>query len=101
MEVPHGLLVTWNVVTDGNSSCARNSIIHDITVVREADRMVIVSMNNVKDTQIKISASSEPSQNYSIHVRTNLIHGTCETSEVATIVCRTSDVLTPTTAPPG
>ena len=90
LEVPHGLLVTWDVATDGNSSCARSSIVHDITVVREADRMVIISMNNVRDTQIEFTDSIEPSQNYSIQVRAKLIHGTCETEDITT-VCRTSD----------
>ena len=100
MEIPRGLLVTWDVVTDGGNSCARSSIIHNVTVVRKADGMVIVSINNVKDTQIAIKDSLEPSQNYSFHVRTKLIHGTCETGE-ATVVCTTSDDLSPTTAPPG
>ena len=99
MEVPHGLLVSWDVVTDGGSSCARSSIIHDITVVREADRMVIVSMNDVRDTQIEITNSLESSQNYSIQVKTKLIHGTCETGDITT-ACRISDDLSPTTASP-
>ena len=88
------------MVTDGNNSCARSSIIHDITVVREADRMVIVSVNNVRDSQIEITDSLEPSQNYSIQVRTKLIHGTCETDNI-TIVCRTSDDLFPITVSPA
>ena len=98
MEVPQGLSVSWDVVTDGHTSCARSSIVHDVTLVRE-DRIIIISMNNVKDTLIEITESSlEPSQNYSIHIRTKLIHGTCETDE-ATIMCRTSesDDLSPTT----
>ena len=102
MEVPRGLFITWDVVTDGSSSCARSSIIHDITVMREADRMVIVSMNNVRDTQIAIRNSLEPSQNYSFHVSTKLIQGTCETGDT-TVVCRTSDHgdPSPITASPG
>ena len=100
MEVPRGLSVSWNVVTDGNSSCARSSIVHDVTVVREDDGMMIFSMNNVKITQIEITDSLETGQNYSIRVKTKLIHGTCETDE-ATITCRTSDDLSPTTAPPA
>ena len=102
MAVPHGLLITWDVVTDGSSSCARSSIIHDITVVREADRTIIVSVDDIEDTQIEITDSSlEPSQNYSIHVGTRLLQGTCETGEAASIVCKTSDDLPPTTTPPG
>ena len=101
LEIPRGLLVTWDVVNDGSSSCAKSSIIYFITVVREVDRMIVVSMNKVSDTQIEITDSSlEPSQNYSIHVRTNLVHGTCGTHE-ATVTCKISDDLSPTTAPPG
>ena len=98
MEVPRGLSVSWDVVTDRHTSCARSSIVHDVTLVRE-DRIIIISMNNVKDTLIEITESSlELSQNYSIHIRTKLIHGTCETDE-ATVMCRTSesDDLSPTT----
>ena len=100
--VPRGLLVTWDVVTDGSSSCARSSIIHNVTVVRAADRAIIVSVDDVKDTQIEITDSSlEPRQNYSIHVGTRLLQGTCKTSETANTVCKTSDDLLPTTTPPG
>ena len=61
----------------------------------------IVSMTDVMDTQIEIMDSIlEPSQNYNIHVRTKLVCGTCGTEE-AIVVCRTSDDLPPTTAPPG
>ena len=101
MEIPHGLLFSWDVVTDGHTSCARSSIVHDVTLVREDDGMIIGSMNNVMDTQIEITDSSlEPSQNYTIRIRLKLIHGTCETDE-ATFMCRTSDDLSLTTAPPG
>ena len=96
-EVPHGLLITWDVVTDGNSSCARSSIVHDVRVVREDDGMMIFSMNNVKIIWVEVTDSLETGQNYSIRVRTKLIHGTCETDEA--IMCRTSDDLSPTTAP--
>ena len=100
--VPRGLLVTWDVVTDGSSSCARSSIIHNVTVVREADGTIIVTVDDVKDTQIEITDSSlEPRQNYSIHVGTRVLQGTCETGEAANTVCTTSDDLSPTTAPPG
>ena len=97
-EVPRGLLVTWDVVTDANTSCARSSIVHDITVVREDDGVIIFSMNNAKTTRIEITDSLETGQNYSIGVRTKLIHGTCETDE-ATVMCRASesDDLSPTT----
>ena len=95
-EVPHRLVVTWDVITDGNSSCARSSIVHDVRVVREDDGMMIFSMNNVKSTRIEVTDSLETGQNYSIRVKTKLIHGTCETDE-ATITCRTSDDLSPTT----
>ena len=95
-EVPRGLLVTWDVVTDGSSACARSSIVHDVRVVREDDGMMIISMNNVKTTQIEVTDSSETGQNYSIRVRTKLIHGTCESDE-ATIMCRISDDLSLTT----
>ena len=90
MVVPRGLLVTWDVVTDGSSSCARSSIIHDITVVREADGTIIVSVDDIEDTQIGITDSSlEPRQNYSIHVGTRLLHnqGMCKTGEAASTVC--------------
>ena len=97
MEVPRGLLLSWDVSTDGSSSCAKSSFAH-VTVVREADKMIIVSMNDVKDTQIEITDSFiEPRQKYSIQVRTKFIHGTCETGEAAAIVCSTSDDLSPTT----
>ena len=96
MEILHGLLVSWDVVTD---SCVGSSIVHDITVVRENDSMIIVSVNNFRDTQIEITNSSlELSQNYSIQVRTKLLHGTCETGDTI-IVCGTSDDLLPTTSP--
>ena len=101
LEIPRGLLVTWDVVTDGSSPCARSSIVYSVTVAREADRIIVVSMNNVKDTHIEITDSTlEPSRNYSIHVRTNLVHGTCGT-DGATVTCRTSDDVSLTTAPPG
>ena len=100
--VPRGLLVTWDVVTDGSSSCARSSIIHNVTVVRAADGAIIVSVDDIEGTQIEITDSSlEPRQNYSIHVGTRLLQGTCETGEAANIVCKTSDDLSPTTTPPG
>ena len=84
------------MVTDDNSSCARNSIVHDVMVEREADRTVIMPMNSdIENTQIEITDLLEPSQNYRIHVRS---HGMCKTGE-ATIVCRTSDNLSPITAP--
>ena len=95
-EVPRGLLVSWDVVTDGSSACARSSIVHDITVMREDDGMMIFSMNNVKTTRIEVTDSLETGHNYSIRVRTKLIHGTCESDE-ATVMCRTSDDLSPTT----
>ena len=31
-EVPRRLLISWDVVIDGSSSCARSSIVHDVTV---------------------------------------------------------------------
>ena len=96
-EVARRLLVTWDVVTDGSSACARSSIVHDVTVKREDDGMIIFSMNNVKTTRIEVTDSLETGQNYSIRVGTKLIHGTCETDEA--IICRTSDDLSPTTAP--
>lgn len=99
LEIPQGLSVSWDRVTDSNSSCARSSLVYGVTVMREVDMMIIISMNNVEITQIEIMDSLlEPSQNYSIRVRTKLVHGTCVTGE-ATIVCRTSDDLSPTTAP--
>ena len=97
-EVPRGLLVTWDVVTEGHTSCARSSIIYDVTLVREDDGMIIFSMNNVKNIGIEITNSSKTGQNYSVRVRTKLIHGTCVTDE-ATVMCRTSDDLSLTTAP--
>ena len=100
--VPRGLLITWDVVTDGSNSCARSFIIHNITVVREADGIIIVTVDDIVDTQIKITDSSlEPRQNYSIHVGTRLLQGTCKTGEAASIVCKMSDDLPPTTTPPG
>ena len=98
MDVPQGLSVSWDVVTDGNTSCARSSVIHDVTLAREHDGMIIISRNNVKDTQIEITDSLESGQNYSFHIIAKLIHGTCETDE-ATVMCRTSesDDLSPTT----
>ena len=99
-KVPRRLLVTWDVFTYGSNTCARSSIVHDVTVKREDDGMIIFSMNNVKTTRIEVTDSLETGQNYSIRVGTKLIHGTCETDE-ATIMCRTSDDLSPTTAPPA
>ena len=96
-EVPRRLLVTWDVVTDGSSACARSSIVHDVIVMREDDGMIIFSMNNVKTTRIEVTDSLETGQNYSIRVRTKLIHGTCEND--ATVMCRISDDLSPTRAP--
>ena len=92
--------MSWDVVIDSGSSCARSSIVYGVTIMRKGDMTTIISMNNVTDTQIEITDSLEPSQSYSIHVRTKLIYDTCKTDE-ATIVCRTSDDLSPTTAPPG
>ena len=89
-EVPRRLLVTWDVVTDGSSACARSSIVHDVRVVKEDDGMMIFSMNNLKSTLVEVTDSLETGQNYSIRVRTKLIHGTCETDE-ATVTCRTSE----------
>jgi hypothetical protein len=75
-------------------------MVHDVTLVREADGMTIIVMNNVNDTQIEITDSSlEPSLNYSIHIRTKLIHGTCETGD-ATIVCRLVHVTSTDLSPP-
>ena len=100
MEVPQGLSVSWDVVTDGNCSCARRSIVYAITVVGEANGTVI-SVNGVEQTYAEIPDSLlEPSQNYTVYVRAGLVQGTCETREAATIVCRISDDLS-TTAPPG
>ena len=100
--VPRGLLVTWDVVTDGNNSCARRSIIHNVTVVRAADGIIIVSVDDIEGTQIEITDSSlEPRQNYSIHVGTRLLQGTCKTGEIDSILCKTSDDLSLTTTPPG
>ena len=98
IEVPRGLSVSWDVVTDGNTSCDRSSVVHDVTVVREDDGMIVFSMNNVKNTRVETTDSLETGQNYSINVRTKLINGTCETDE-ATIMCRASesDDLSPTT----
>ena len=105
LAVPHGLLVSWDTITDHNNSCARGSIIHEITVAREGDRATIVSINNLVDTQIEITYPSlESSQNYSIHIRANLIQGTCSTSTseaAASILCRTSDDPSPTIATRG
>ena len=99
--ISRGLLVTWDVVTDDNS-CARSSIIHNVMVVRAADGTIIVSVDDIVDTQIEITDSSlEPRQNYSIHIGTRVLQGTCETGEVANIVCKMSDDLSPTTTPPG
>ena len=103
-EVSNGLSVTWDVVT---SDCAMTFITHNVTVVREAYRTVIASMNDVKDNRIVVGTDSlEPNQNYSIVVSANIVHGLacCETSEAAVIVCTTSDDLSPsitTTATPG
>ena len=104
MEAPHGLSVTWDVVTDGNYSCARRSIVYIITVVGEVNRTVI-SVNGVEQTYCyaEITGSLlEPSQNYTVYIGARLAQGTCETREAATVtvVCRTSDDLS-TTAPPG
>ena len=86
------------MVTEGHTFCARSFVVHDVTVVREDDGIMIFSMNNVKSSQIEVTDSLETGQNYSIRVRTKLIHGTCETDE-ATVMCRTSesDDLFPTT----
>ena len=67
-EVPHGLLVTWDVVTNGNYSCARRSIVYVITVVGEVNRTVI-SVNGVEQTYAEITGSLlEPSQNYTVYI---------------------------------
>ena len=97
-KIPQGLLVSWDVVTDINSSCARSSIIHVVTVIGEANRTNI----SVEDTHIEITELLlESSQNYTINVKARLVQGTCETreSEAATAVCRTSGDPSPTTAP--
>ena len=89
MEVPQGLSVSWDVVTDG---CGRSSIIYIITVVGEANR-TITSVNDVEETNVVIPDSLlEPNQTYTANVRAN---GTCETREAPTVVCRTSDDLPP------
>ena len=100
MEVLRGLSVSWDVITDGDRSCARSSFAYDVTLVGE-DNRTIASMNDVKDTHIEITDSSlEPrSQNYTIYVRARLVQGTCEAREAATVVCRMSDDPSPTTAP--
>ena len=87
MEVSQGLLVTWDVVTD--TSCAKSSIVYDITVVGEANRTIgNASMNDVMDTHVEIADSSlEPNQTYTIYVRARLIQGICETREAAIVVC--------------
>ena len=97
MEVPHGLSVSWDVVTDGSTSCNRRSIVCDITVAGEANR-TIVSVNDVEETNVEILDSLlEPNQTYTVYVRARLIQGTCETREAATVVCRASDDLPPAT----
>ena len=90
--------MSWDVVPDESSSCAKSSIVYDIMVVGEANRTTI-SMN---DTHTEIT-DLEPGQNYSISVRARLVQGTCETREAATVhvLCRTSDDLPPTTASSG
>ena len=89
MEVPQGLSVSWDVVTDG---CARSSIVYVITLFVEASR-TIISVNDVEETNVVIPDSLlEPNQTYTIHVRAK---GTCETKEAAIVVCRTSDDLSP------
>ena len=99
MEVLHGLSVSWDAITDGDRSCARSSFTYDVTLVGE-DNRTIASMNDVKDTHIEITGSSlEPSQNYTIYVRARLVQGTCEAREATTVMCRTSDDPSPTTAP--
>ena len=91
MEVSQGLSVSWDAVPAGSSSCARRSIIYDITVVGEANR-TIASMSDVEDTHAEITDSSlEPSQSYTIYARARLAQGTCETREAVTVMCRTSD----------
>ena len=84
------------MVADRISSCARRSIVYDIMVVGEANRTVI----STNDAQVEIT-DLEPGQNYTISVRARLVQGTCETREAATVVCRTSDDLSPTTTTPG
>ena len=90
MEVPQGLSVSWDVVTDG--SCGRSSIVYVIIVVGEANR-TITSVNDVEETNVVIPDSLlEPNQTYTVNVRAN---GTCVTREAATVLCRTSDDLSP------
>ena len=102
--VSNRLSVTWDVVT---SDCARNFITHNVTVVREADGTVIISMSDVKNNRIDIGIDSlQPNQNYSIHVGVNIVRGLAfrEISEAATIACTISDDLslsTASTATPG
>ena len=99
MKILHGLSVSWDVITDGNISCAKSSFVYDVTLVGE-DNGTIASMNDVKGTHTEITDSSlEPNQNYTIYVRARLVQGTCETREAATVVCRMSDDPSPTTAP--
>ena len=97
----YGIECTCGCNVDGPSSCARDSIIHDITLVGKDNRTF--SMRDLNDTWIEITNSSlEPSQNYAVYVRTRLVHGTCETQEpAATVVCRSSNDRFPTTVPPG
>ena len=96
ITMPRGLSVTWNI-TDVNSSCTESSITHDITVVREANSTVVISMNNVEGNQIEITDSLEPSQIYRIYVRPKLVSGSCETSQAAVVVCTYDQLSTTTT----
>ena len=101
MEAPQGLSVSWDVVTDEHTSCARRSIVYDISVVGSANIWTIVSTSDVENTRIEIPDSLlESNQNYTVYIRARLVQGICETREAGTIVCRTSDELS-TTAPPG
>ena len=82
-------------------ACARDSTIYDVILVGKDNRTF--SMRDFNNTQIEIPNSSlEPSQNYTVYVRTRLVQGTCETRETAaTVVYRSSNDHFPTTVPLG
>ena len=94
MDVPNGLLITWDAVSD--ISCAGSPINYSVTVmaVRDSDGMVFVLSHDIEENEIEITNILQPSQNHSISVRARTVKGSC-VGVAATIVCETTNNLSP------
>ena len=94
MDIPNGLLIAWDAVSD--NSCAGSPINYSVTVmaVRDSDGMVFVLSHDIEENEIAITNVLQPSQNYSISVRARTVKDSC-VGVAATIVCETADSLSP------